>query len=54
VTRLLLDQGLARSTFEHLERCGIHANHVGAIGPTRADDDDTIERAPGDGPGVCQ
>jgi predicted nuclease of predicted toxin-antitoxin system len=49
VTRLLLDQGLPRSTVEHLERCGIQANHVGAIGLSRADDNEIIEYARRDG-----
>jgi predicted nuclease of predicted toxin-antitoxin system len=49
VTRLLLDQGLPRSTARHLEPFGIQATHVADIGLSRADDSQIVERARQDG-----
>jgi predicted nuclease of predicted toxin-antitoxin system len=36
--RLLLDQGLPRSTRLHLSEAGVEAEHVGHLGPATADD----------------
>ncbi|WP_295443621.1 DUF5615 family PIN-like protein [uncultured Thiodictyon sp.] len=45
MTRLLLDQGLPRSTPGHLQRLGIAATHVAEIGLSRAADAEIIEQA---------
>jgi predicted nuclease of predicted toxin-antitoxin system len=43
--RLLLDQGLPRSTVRHLAAAGIVAEHVGDLGMSRADDAEILETA---------
>lgn len=43
--KLLLDQGLPRSTVQHLARMGIAAEHVGDLGMTRAADADILDVA---------
>jgi len=45
VKRLLLDQGLPRSTGAILARAGWEVVHVSEIGMSRADDTDILERA---------
>ena len=47
--RLLLDQGLPRSTVRHPAERGIEACHVADIGYSHAADDDIIEFARGQG-----
>lgn len=43
--RLLLDQGLPRSTVLHLQEAGIDVQHVADIGLDRASDSEIIEHA---------
>jgi predicted nuclease of predicted toxin-antitoxin system len=43
--KLLLDQGLPRSTVQHLASVGIVAEHIGDLGMARADDDAIMEEA---------
>ena len=43
--RLLLDQGLPRSTVQHLAGMGITANHVGDLGMARASDAQILDEA---------
>ena len=43
--KLLLDQGLPRSTVQHLAAAGIVAEHVGDLGLSRADDAVILETA---------
>jgi predicted nuclease of predicted toxin-antitoxin system len=43
--RLLLDQGLPRSTVQHLAAAGVSAEHVGDIGMAAAADDAILEVA---------
>jgi predicted nuclease of predicted toxin-antitoxin system len=43
--KLLLDQGLPRSTVQHLARMGIAAEHVGDLGMARAPDVDILDVA---------
>jgi predicted nuclease of predicted toxin-antitoxin system len=43
--KLLLDQGLPRTTAEALGRVGLDAVHAGAIGLAKASDEDILERA---------
>jgi predicted nuclease of predicted toxin-antitoxin system len=45
VIRLLLDQGLPRSTVHHLQEAGIDVAHVADIGLARATDTAIIEQA---------
>lgn len=47
--RLLLDQGLPRSTVRHLAERGIDACHVADIGSSHAADHEIIELAQGQG-----
>lgn len=47
--KLLLDQGLPRSTLNFLEEEGISAIHVGDIGMALADDHLILEKAESDG-----
>ena len=42
--KLLLDQGLPRSTAEHLRRVGIDTVHTGEIGMATADDASILQR----------
>ena len=42
--KLLLDQGLPRSTAELLRQAGIDTLHVGEIGFSEADDEDILEQ----------
>lgn len=48
MTHLLLDQGLPRSTPDHLQRLGIQATHVADIGLSCAADSLIIEQARAD------
>ncbi len=41
--RYLLDQGLARSTVDHLRKLGIESEHVGSLGLAEASDWDILE-----------
>ncbi len=43
--RLLLDQGLPRSTVQHLATAGIEAEHVGDLGMARATDAQILDKA---------
>ena len=43
--KLLLDQGLPRSTVKHLAAAGIVAEHVGDLGMATADDDAILDSA---------
>ncbi len=43
--RLLLDQGLPRSTVEHLHKLGIEATHVGELGLATASDERILKFA---------
>ncbi len=43
--KLLLDQGLPRSTVKHLAAAGMAAEHVGDLGMSRAKDDAILETA---------
>ena len=43
--RLLLDQGLPRSTVHHLQEAGIDVEHVADIGLDRASDSEIIDHA---------
>ena len=43
--RLLLDQGLPRSTVDHLAKLGIDAEHVGELGLAKAVDDTILDEA---------
>ncbi len=43
--RLLLDQGLPRSTVRHLATAGIEAEHVGDLGMASASDAQILEKA---------
>lgn len=43
--KLLLDQGLPRSTVQHLAGVGIPAEHVGELGVGRAADADILDAA---------
>ena len=43
--KLLLDQGLPRSTVESLKRIGIEARHVGELGMAAADDQEILAYA---------
>ena len=43
--KLLLDQGLPRTTVQHLAGMGIVAEHVGALGMARAADADILDVA---------
>lgn len=43
--KLLLDQGLPRSTVAHLAIMGISAEHVSSLGLSRAADDQILEEA---------
>jgi predicted nuclease of predicted toxin-antitoxin system len=45
VKRLLLDQGLPRSTAALLTQAGWNVIHVSEIGMSRADDRDILQRA---------
>ena len=47
--KLLLDQGLPRSTVPCLEAAGIESVHVGEVALSRADDSDILEYARHDG-----
>jgi len=47
--KLLLDQGLPRSTVNFLEEAGIPAVHVGDIGMALSDDNLILEKAGNDG-----
>jgi predicted nuclease of predicted toxin-antitoxin system len=49
VIRLLLDQGLPRSTVRHLAERGIDACHVADIGSSHAADHEIVELAQGQG-----
>jgi predicted nuclease of predicted toxin-antitoxin system len=43
--KLLLDQGLPRSTVKHLALAGVAAENVGDIGMARADDEMILDAA---------
>lgn len=43
--KLLLDQGLPRSTVAHLASVGIRAEHVGELGLAKASDEAILEEA---------
>lgn len=43
--RLLLDQGLPRSTVTHLMAAGVHTEHVGDLGMVTAADSEILEAA---------
>ena len=43
--KLLLDQGLPRSTVEYLKKIGIEAMHVGEIGMAEAEDQEILAHA---------
>lgn len=43
--KLLLDQGLPRSTVAHLAALGIEAEHIGNLGMARAADSDILDAA---------
>jgi predicted nuclease of predicted toxin-antitoxin system len=43
--KLLLDQGLPRSTIKHLADAGIDADHVGALGMARFTDGEILDMA---------
>jgi predicted nuclease of predicted toxin-antitoxin system len=49
VKRLLLDQGLPRSSASLLRQCGWDVVHVSEIGMSRADDADILRRARAEG-----
>jgi predicted nuclease of predicted toxin-antitoxin system len=43
--KLLLDQGLPRSTVQHLAFAGVAAEHVGDLGLATADDESILDAA---------
>lgn len=47
--KLLLDQGLPRSTVEQLSNSGIEAAHMGTLGLATASDEEILARASRDG-----